>query len=110
MPWHAVEGPVQAEPLPHASHRAAEDFHVAARVVAADALLINPQAGNEVVQQATGSPPHSPCNEGRSNGSLGATAASRALATANSPWPRASAFPKRLARALHVSRLPGTDD
>ena len=42
MPWHAIESPVQPEPLPHPGHRAAEDFHIAARVVAADALGIDP--------------------------------------------------------------------
>ena len=54
MPWHAVEGPVQAEALPHPGHGAAEDFHVAARVVAADALLVDPQAGNQVIQRVAG--------------------------------------------------------
>lgn len=43
VPRHAVEGGVQLEALPHANHRAAEDFHIAAGVVAADALFVDPR-------------------------------------------------------------------
>jgi len=49
MPGYTVERTVQPEPLPHPRHRATEDFYVAAHIMAAGSLRIDPQTRNQMI-------------------------------------------------------------